>query len=86
MSTRGNPDWGKPYVPVPFLHPEFEQQVEKLGLRPDEYRTSSQLRNWCLRNAKLRYVPEHLLKLWGIHVNDSWAQPIAEYVVSTRRQ
>jgi hypothetical protein len=86
MKRRGNPNWGKPEVLVPLVPTEFEQQVEKLDLLPDEYQASSQLKSWCRRNANLRYVPESLLKLWGIHVKDSWGQPIAEYVVSTRRQ
>jgi hypothetical protein len=36
MSRRGNPNWGKAYIPVPYLRTEFEQQVEELGLRPDQ--------------------------------------------------
>jgi hypothetical protein len=71
MSRRGNPNWGKPYVPAPCLLTEFEQQVEKLGLRPSEYETSPQLRSWCRMNANRHYVPEYLLKLWGIKVNES---------------
>lgn len=43
MTSRGNPNWGKPYIPVPSLLTEFEQQAEKLGLRPGEYQASSQL-------------------------------------------
>ena len=66
MSSHGNPNWGKPDVPVSFLSTEFEKQVEKLGLHPNEYQTSPQLRNWCLRNAKTHFVPEYLLKFWGI--------------------
>ena len=69
MSRRGNPNWGKPDFPVPVLPTAFEKQVEKLGLRPDEYQDSPQLRNWCLRNANEHYVPEYLLKVWEIGVN-----------------
>ena len=84
MSSHGNPNWGKPNAPVPFLITEFEKQVEKLGLHPDEYQDSPQLRNWCLRNATSHYVPEYLLKLWGVNVRESWGHP-AGYVLSTRR-
>jgi len=72
MSRHGNPNWGKPYVPVPYPLTEFEQQVEELGLRPGEYQASPQLRSWCRINANSRYVPEYLLKVWGIKVNESW--------------
>ncbi len=84
MSSRGNPNWSKPYIPVPLLRTEFEQQVEKLGLRPGEYQASPQLENWCRRNANSHYVPEYLLKLWGIHVNESWGA-ITEYMLATRK-
>ena len=55
-----------------FPTSEFEQQVEELGLRPGEYEASPQLQRWCSRNADLHYVPEYLLKLWEIKVNDNW--------------
>ena len=72
MSRHGNPNWGKPCLPLPYLLTEFEQQVEELGLHPSEYEVSAQLRNWCRSNAHTRYVPEYLLKLWGIKVNENW--------------
>jgi hypothetical protein len=84
MSSHGNPNWGKPYVPLSFVITEFEQQAEKLGLSPNEYQASPQLQKWCLMNAASHYVPEPLLKAWGIRVNDSWGSP-TEYVLSTRR-
>ena len=71
MSRHGNPNWGKPCAPVPYLLTEFEQRVEELGLSPSEYEVSAQLRNWCRRNAHTRYVPEYLLKFWGIKVNEN---------------
>ena len=83
MKSRGNPNWGKPKVPVPLLPTEFEQQVEKLGLLPGDYQASSRLKSWCRRNANLRYVPEYLLKSWGIHVNENWGWPTAEYRLAT---
>ena len=71
MSRRGNPNWGKAYIPVPYPLTEFEQQAETLGLLPSQYQASPELRSWCLRNANRNYVPEYLLKLWGIKVNGS---------------
>jgi hypothetical protein len=69
---RGNPNWGKPDVPVPYLGlTQFEQLAKELELTPGEYRDSPELRNWCLRNANRRYVPEYLLRLWGIAVTGS---------------
>jgi hypothetical protein len=71
MRRRGNPNWGKAYFLTPHRLTEFEQQAEELGLRPGEYAASPELRSWCLRNANIHYVPEYLLKLWGIKVNES---------------
>ena len=73
---RVNSNWGKPYVtaptPDPCLLTQFDEQVKKLELAPGEYQASLELRSWCRRNASSRYVPEDLLKLWGIRLNDSW--------------
>ena len=63
-----------------FPTSEFEQQVEELGLRPGEYEASPQLQRWCSRNADLHYVPEYLLKLWGITVNERLGS-VVEWIV-----
>ena len=42
--------------------------VKHLRLTPDMYVTSHDLRRWCLRNSNRCYVPESLLKEWGIEV------------------
>jgi hypothetical protein len=84
MRSRGNPNWGKPNVPVPLLRTGFDQQVEKLGLHPAEYPASPQLKIWCRRNANSRYVPEYLLKLWGVYVNEKWGAG-TEYMLTTRK-
>ena len=82
MSRCRNLSWGKPYTPVPCLLTEFEQQAEKLGLRPDQYQASPELREWCRRNANIHYVPEYLLKLYGITVNESWGLgSVVEWIV-----
>jgi len=47
----------------------FEEQVRRLGLRESDYIASRELRDWCCRNANRRYIPEWLLKQWGIDVD-----------------
>jgi hypothetical protein len=79
MSRRGNPNWLKAYVPAPYRLSEFEQQVEALGLRPDQYQASPDLQRWCRRNANTHYVPEDLLRLWGIDVKERMSEPAPEH-------
>jgi len=43
----------------------FEQIVEELGLSPEEFQTSRELKNWARRNMDNKYVPWELLKAWG---------------------
>lgn len=45
---------------------EFELQAHRLGLTEDDYVSSAQLRRWCEDNRDRCYVPEWLLKRWGI--------------------
>ena len=40
---RGNPNWGKPFLPIPALVTEFENQVARLGLQAPEYAGSLEL-------------------------------------------
>jgi hypothetical protein len=47
----------------------FEEQVRNLGLTERTCAASKELRKWCERNKNQSYVPEWLLKRWGIHVN-----------------
>ena len=65
---RGNPNWGKPLQPVPALLTEFEIEVGRLGLGQSEYLHSRELKRWCDRNRNRVYVPEWLLKEWGMQV------------------
>jgi len=43
--------------------------VRKLGLAEQNYATSVQLRRWCEQNRNRCYIPESLLKEWGIYVD-----------------
>jgi hypothetical protein len=68
---RGNPNWGsgRPLLAPPDVATAFEVQVQKLGLTEHTYVTSEELRQWCQRNKDRYYIPESLLKLWGIPVD-----------------
>jgi len=47
---------------------EFQLAAKHLHLTPDKYLSSTQLREWCKRNKNRCYIPEWLLKEWGILV------------------
>ena len=66
---RGNPNWGRPMPPAPALATEFELRVRHLQLTPEMYTSSAKLRTWCEQNRNRCYVPEWLLKEWGITVD-----------------
>jgi hypothetical protein len=66
---RGNPNWGRPFLPVPALPTEFELRARHLQLSVETYTSSRTLRAWCERNRNRLYVPEWLLKEWGITVD-----------------
>jgi hypothetical protein len=67
---RGNPNWGKPEQSGTLLPTatEFEQAVRKFNLEPDEYVNSVRLREWAQQNRYFKYVPESLLRAWGLEV------------------
>ena len=65
---RGNPNWCKPIKPNPALLTEFELQVARLRLTTADYIRSAELQDWCHRNRNRCYVPEWLLKEWGLQV------------------
>jgi hypothetical protein len=72
MSTkRGNPNWYKPWPTQlgPPLATEFEMRVRQLNLTSQTLVTSTALRTWCERNRNRCYIPEWLLKAWGIPVD-----------------
>jgi hypothetical protein len=74
-SKPGNPGWssGRPAA-IPASAPtEFERQVLRLGLREEDYASSGQLRHWCDQNRDRCYVPEWLLKRWGLTTDSNVA-------------
>jgi hypothetical protein len=54
----------------PTMATAFEHQVRKLGLNLQTCATSKELRQWCERNKDRCYIPEWLLKTWGMYVNE----------------
>jgi hypothetical protein len=67
---RGNPNWTSGLLPqIPRLPTEFEKQVQKLGLNEQTCATSEKLAQWCERNKNHCYIPEWLLKEWGMTVD-----------------
>lgn len=70
---RGNPNWGKPLAPVSARLTEFEIEVGRLGLANSEYIESRELKRWCDRNRNRVYVPEWLLREWGMHVETTFS-------------
>lgn len=66
MSKAGNPNWGKPDQNTVPVVTSFETKVVELSLAPDEYLGSEELRKWSAAHKSTRYVPEALLKAWGL--------------------
>jgi hypothetical protein len=49
----------------------FDRVVENLGLRPEEYVTSSALKEWVRLNKDEKYVPPDLLEAWGFSAEEA---------------
>ena len=49
----------------PAVPTEFELEVKKLKLKPEQYDKSQSLRAWINRNRNRVYVPEELLEKLG---------------------
>jgi hypothetical protein len=68
MGRRGNPNWGRAMPLVPGIPTEFEITANRLHLMPEKYAFSRELKRWCESNFNRCYVPEWLLKEWGLKV------------------
>jgi hypothetical protein len=55
--------------PPTLLESSFDKVVDSLKLSPEQYQSSSELREWVLQNKDHKYVPPDLLKAFGFHVN-----------------
>ncbi len=53
----------------PLSASSFERVVDSLKLSPEQYQSSTELREWVLQNKDHKYVPPDLLKAFGFHVN-----------------
>jgi len=58
---------------MPVLSTEFEMRVKHLRLTPETYTASVELRRWCEHNKNRFYIPEWLLREWGITVDVSYS-------------
>ncbi len=67
---RGNPNWGKPEPPslVPVVS-AFETMVKRLHLSPEQYASSTALRDWVRKNKDQKYVPPSVLKVFGFEAS-----------------
>ena len=52
--------------PSPPMPSDFERIVARLKLSPNHYASSPELREWVERNWRQKFVPEKLLKAWGL--------------------
>jgi hypothetical protein len=69
-AKRGNPNWGKPWMPEAGPQPsQFEHQIKRLGLTKETCAGSADLRRWCEKNKNRCYIPEWLLALWRLDVD-----------------
>jgi hypothetical protein len=73
MAKRGNPNWGKEQQYPSACPTEFDVQVAHLRLTQDQYVASVDLRRRCHHNRNRFYVPEWLLKEWGMDVEDMFS-------------
>jgi hypothetical protein len=67
---RGNPNWGwgtpEPNGAVTPAMSEFQHVARGFNLQPNEYVDSTELRAWASRNKDSKFIPEVLLKAWGL--------------------
>jgi hypothetical protein len=68
---RGTPNSNSPGAihPPALLESSFDRVVDSLKLSPEQYQSSTELREWVLQNKDHKYVPPDLLKAFGFQVN-----------------
>ena len=67
--THGNPNLGRPTLIHHAPATEFEIEMRRLGLTTQTCASSMELRRWCELNRNRCFIPEWLLKFWGIVVD-----------------
>jgi len=65
MNWASGPKFRVSQVPEKTV-PEFEQLAAKLKLPEPLWQDSTILKKFAKRNCNFKYVPENLLKQWGI--------------------
>ncbi len=68
MSNRNSStlfSYGNQIVSQQHSKSSFEHVVECLRLTPEQYATSSALREWVQRNRRFKYVPPDVLAAFG---------------------
>jgi hypothetical protein len=70
-----NSNWasGRPTKHQPPSPTSFEDEVRRLGLDEQTCAESRKLKKWCELNKNRCYIPESLLKHWGISVDSDTA-------------
>jgi hypothetical protein len=68
-AIRTGPVASKSFFPAPAGSTEFETKLSQLRLTNETCASSAKLREWCFQNKNRCYIPEWLLKKWGILVN-----------------
>ena len=53
---------------TPASPSEFEHLVAMLGLSPEQYESSTVLKEWARKNKNDKYVPTELLEAWRFKV------------------
>ena len=74
FSPKFRPNWAsgeKEVEPSPEQLTHFEQVAEQIGVSPQYYAYSHPLKEWVRKNRYHRYVPEWLLKEWGMQLFDA---------------
>ncbi|MGA9527859.1 MAG: hypothetical protein WBS24_07080 [Terriglobales bacterium] len=66
LRIKGNSNWGKPCGEIPNMPTSFEEMVRQLELSEEEYVSSIPLKEWAKMHKDSKYVPQDLLKAWGI--------------------
>ena len=68
---RGTPNSNSPGAihPPTLLESSFDRVVDSLKLSPEQYQSSTELREWVLQNKDHKYVRPDLLKAFGFQLN-----------------
>jgi hypothetical protein len=66
LGIKGNPNWGKAGGDIPVSETSFDEMARRLKLSEKEYLSSIPLKEWARKHKDSKYIPQNLLKAWGI--------------------